>query len=230
MLKLIITHDGSNQDYAEECLESVKRQSYGRFKVTQCDDSIYRLGKIGNIVSALDPKKDIVRFEGDLDPDEDIIIILDGDDKLYSTDALSTIYKAYENTECLMTYGSYINSDGKPGITKKIQNKVIKNGSYRKSPWIYSHPKTFKYKLWKQIKDEDLRNPETGEYWQCAVDHALMYPMLEMAAGRVTHIPEPIYWYRLDNPNSLHNKDAKEQKRIAELINGMPKYKKVKFE
>jgi len=80
------------------------------------------------------------------------------------------------------------------------------------------------------IKDEDLRNPETGEYWPCAVDHALMYPMLEMANGRVAHIPDTIYVYRTDNCNSLHNTDPVEQKRIAELINGMPKYKKVKFD
>jgi glycosyltransferase involved in cell wall biosynthesis len=218
-LKLVVTHY-AGYDYLQECLSSISKQSFSNYDKCVIDDAHANKGKIANIIDA------ITMLRPD---DEDVIVILDGDDYLNGTEALSTIYKTYSNTDCLMTYGSYITNKGKKGVTKDIPKKVIKSSSYRSSPWIYSHPKTFKGKLWKKMKDKWLRNPETGEYYTCAVDHALMYPLLEMANGRVEHIKTPVYVYRVDNPNSLHNRDADEQIRVADIINNQPKCKAADF-
>ena len=40
--------------------------------------------------------------------DEDIILLLDGDDWLASSYSLSTLVERYEKSDCLLTYGSYV--------------------------------------------------------------------------------------------------------------------------
>jgi len=83
---------------------------------------------------------------------EDVIVLVDGDDMLADRDVLSKLYKVYEDNDCWMTYGSYSNSAGvRDAICYPYDKKVINKNTYRSSRWLASHLKTFKYKLWKQL-------------------------------------------------------------------------------
>ena len=68
-----------------------------------------------------------------------------------------------------------------------------------------------------------------GEYFRSAVDHAVMYPMLEMSGGRFTFIKEILYVYRDNNIDSNHNnlEKLKKQEDNANYIKNLPKYKPI---
>lgn len=136
--------------------------------------------------------------------DEDVIVCIDGDDWLYRDDALSIIASAYADGDVLLTYGSYLTlHDGARGVCRRTPAKVIRNRTYRKHRWIYSHPRTFRYLLWRNIRDEDLRD-ENGEYYRETTDQVVMLPMLEMSGGRFKFIKEILYVYNTASEDNVH--------------------------
>lgn len=88
--------------------------------------------------------------------DEDVIVLLDGDDELASKHALQIVADTYERDDCWMTYGSYCHPDGSRAWTSRpYDDRVIEQNSFRRVRWLASHLKTFKYKLWNRL-DEDV--------------------------------------------------------------------------
>jgi len=123
-----------------------------------------------NIILAIDKLK----------PDnEDILVFLDGDDWFYDSHVLEYLNEEYTDSDVWVTWGKYVTH---PLNAHKSRCMPIPSMdcSIRKIGWMFSHLKTCKYFLWKNIKDEDLRWGKTGEYY-LARDFAFMYPMLEMA-------------------------------------------------
>lgn len=87
--------------------------------------------------------------------DEDVIVLLDGDDQLATEDALQIVVDTYERDDCWMTYGSYEHPDGSRASTSRpYADWVVRRNAYRKVRWLASHLKTFKYKLWKRLDDD----------------------------------------------------------------------------
>ena len=87
--------------------------------------------------------------------DEDVIVLLDGDDELASENALQIVADTYARDDCWMTYGSYVHPDGSHAtINRPYDEKVIRRNTFRKVRWLASHLKTFKYKLWKQLRPD----------------------------------------------------------------------------
>ena len=70
----------------------------------------------------------------------------------------------YTNNDCLVTYGSYIeypaNERGK--FSKQVPDFVVEKKIFRKCIWMTSHLRTFKYKLWKNVR----RQRCIGFYWK----------------------------------------------------------------
>ncbi|PKI12856.1 glycosyltransferase family 2 protein [Colwellia sp. 12G3] len=82
---------------------------------------------------------------------EDVIILLDGDDRLFDKNALQTVADTYQKDDCWMTYGSFIRSAGRKKNNRAYKQSVIDAHSYRQNKWLGSHLKTFKYSLWCQL-------------------------------------------------------------------------------
>ena len=76
--------------------------------------------------------------------------------------------------------------------------EVIESNSFRKDKWRASHLRTFKYKLWKNLDKNDLKDGE--KYYEMTYDQAIMLPLLEMASERSKYIPQILYVYNKDNP------------------------------
>ncbi len=84
--------------------------------------------------------------------DEDVIVMIDGDDWLIDEHVLQKLNTVYEQKKCWMTYGSYIQSSGGDlKVGRAYTESVIKNNVYRKKKWLASHLKTFKFGLFKRI-------------------------------------------------------------------------------
>jgi hypothetical protein len=159
--------------------------------------------------------------------DEDIIVILDGDDWLASEGVLETL-NHYYNSDILLTYGSYIEypSGNKPWNVSEFSEHVINNNLYRKDIWRSSHLRTFKYKLWKNIKIEDLKD-ENGNFYKMTGDLAAMFPMLEMSGGKFKYIKDTLCCYNLTNINNDHKIDHSLQTKIEHEIRNKKSYERI---
>lgn len=133
-------------------------------------------------------------------PDKAIVITLDGDDWFKGTDVLSTINEAYSDPNVWLTYGQFEEFPrGSLGICHPMPEYIVQSKSYRKQNWFTSHLRTFYAGLFKKIKKEDLLD-EDGSFYAVTWDQAFMFPMLEMADGRIKFIDKIMYVYNQANP------------------------------
>lgn len=160
--------------------------------------------------------------------DEDIICILDGDDFLIRKDTIDILDKLY-NDETLLTYGQYVWPNGNMGhcIPYNEQSfKRLRTGGY----WA-SHIRTFKYKLYKELLNQDpdllcYKNIK-GEFYTITYDIAIMTPLMEIAGlKRIKFNPEPVYYYRI-HPQNDHFVDAALQKKVADEIFNKSPFKQI---
>jgi glycosyltransferase involved in cell wall biosynthesis len=88
--------------------------------------------------------------------DSDVIVLVDGDDKLADELVLSRLRDLYSRPDCWMTYGSFLNARGQRTDTSSHPYAwhIIRANSYRKNKWLASHLKTFRYGLWKRIRPD----------------------------------------------------------------------------
>ena len=224
----------NTEKWIEKCIQSIQRQTHKNFICTVVndvstdethkkiqsaikDDSRFTVINnkekkyaLGNIVNALE------RTECHLD---DVVILLDGDDWLSSTNTLSRLSTEYLNKDCLLTYGSYVYFPmGTRGIEpSEYSADVIKNNSFRKDQWRASHLRTFRHSLWKHLEHKDLKD-DAGNYYKMTYDQAIMLPLLEMAGDGARYIPDILHVYNKDNPLNIDKSRGKEQSALAKTI------------
>lgn len=229
------------EQWAEKNINSILSQKYQNFEVYYTDDistdNTYEVvnklnnGKI-NLVKNTEKKfalQNIVEaIERAKPDDEDVIVLVDGDDWLHNNSVLDTLKKKYKEEDLVLTYGSFVTSTTltRPAMLSMYSDDVIDNKMFRKDHWRASHLRTFKYKLWKRIKDEDLRMPD-GNYFRMAWDLAIMFPMLEMAGKKFSLIEEPLYVYNVENPINDHKVSRKLQHLTDLFIRKKQPYERV---
>lgn len=155
--------------------------------------------------------------------DEEIIVILDGDDAFAHSEVLTRINKAYHNHNVWMTYGQYIESITKKiGCCSRIPTAFIQRNAYREYPWVTSHVRTYYAWLFKNINPKDLMY--SNDFFQVAVDLAIMFPMLEMSGGRFEFINEVLYVYNTANRLNNFKIRRKQQLTCERIIRHSPQY------
>jgi len=160
--------------------------------------------------------------------DDDVIVTIDGDDWLKHDRVFETVDCAYRENEIMLTFGSHEHyPSGEFGLNNGCPpEETVEFARYRLTRWMYSHLRTFKYLLWKNIRDEDLRD-ENGAYYSMTWDLAFMLPMLEMAGKQIMHIPEVLYVYNMETPFNDHKKDSARQQHYDRLIRSKPIYSRL---
>ncbi len=236
---IVIVPVYNSVQWIEECIDSIMTQTYKNFELIVVDDcstdgtydainrahtkyenkfticrNHHRLGTpLANNIKAIE------LFSHDK---EDIIVTVDGDDKLSSNAVLAYLNNIYENPNVYMTYGTFVPmSHSYPAFGKPIKNTQ----AYRKSgAWIASHLRTFKNKLWRQLKDEDLRDAE-GNYFTVANDAAYMFPLIEMCGQKhLRYIKTVLYKYNDLNPMNDMKVQKEEQMATDRYIRSKPCY------
>jgi glycosyltransferase involved in cell wall biosynthesis len=229
------------ENWIKTCIDSLKSQNFKDFKCVLIDDrssdSSLEIAKqsISDdsrfILIKNEQKKFALRniYEGIelLGPEpDDIIVTIDGDDWLANQDSLEIVNRYYSQfPETLITYGSYIEvpSGIRPFNVTAYSKEVIESRSFREDIWRASHLRTFKYKLWKSINIEDLKD-SSGNFYRMTWDLAFMFPMLEMAGNRIKFIQEILYCYNVSNPINDHKVDHSLQIKLEREIRGKKKY------
>tara|TARA_R110002074_G_scaffold131129_2_gene273333 strand:+ start:155 stop:1765 length:1611 start_codon:yes stop_codon:yes gene_type:complete len=231
------------EKWLKKCIKSVKIQEYGHFECVLVDDmskdnsfnvakqeinsdARFKLIKNKKKYFALENIARAIKKANC--SDEDIILLLDGDDWLSNTNSLSTLVEHYEKEDCLMTYGSYVyNPGGMRGLEpSKYPDTVINSNSFRQDKWRASHLRSFTYYLWKNLNQDDLKD-SGGKYYTMAYDQAIMLPLLEMSGDRSTYIEESLYVYNKENPLNVDKIKQQQQYSTAQEIRAKTPYKRL---
>ena len=146
-------------------------------------------------------------------PDNDLVVLFDGDDFLPDEHVLSFIQEQLVLNNALMSYAQYKNVPEEMAIAQKIPvlgyakptpSELIESGDYRNfKGWCWSGLRAFYAGLFKRIKIEDLmftHDIYAGKFFPTSYDGAIMYPMLEMCGTRFVHIPEILLLRNIDTP------------------------------
>ena len=201
----------------DSTLEVAKGSGHGeKFIVSQCREKKYALKNIYDTILSSEPSPD------------DVIVVLDGDDWFPNCNVLSQLNHYYKNSDCLMTYGSFVRfPDGEIGEeASQYPQDVVDNNTFREDQWRASHLKTFRFSLWDKVKKDDLVKKD-GEFYEISYDQVMMLPMLEMAGSRSKYVPQVTYVYNITNPNAVNKTKAQKQYEYMLEIRQKPKYKRL---
>ena len=229
--------------WIQNCLTAIARQKYTKFKCVVINDA--STDKTKDVIDSLkwledDPRFTVIHNEenvkalanivngfnvlGCKDEPDSVLMVVDGDDRLYSDMVLVLMNHVYNRYNCKITWGNHIHWPlGGLSNCEPIPKEVIASRDYRNYKFVTSHLRTFKSKLWYGIKDEDLRD-EDGTYYGVGWDVAFMMPMLEMAGNNVIFVPNILYIYNRDNPISDDVIRQPEQRRVEMRVRALPKY------
>lgn len=237
---IIVTTLYNAENYIEKCLGSIISQSFIDFKCYITDDlstdnSVKlvediirdddRFILIKNKVKHYQPGNydQVIRNNPNISDDEPIVEI-DGDDWLPNSKTLEFINDIYKDPNVWITNGSFRYSNGQFGFSSK--QKI--DGNLRKVEMTCSHLRTWRAFLWRNIKEEDLKEETGVSYWSVTGDLAFMFPMLEMATDEhYIFIKQITYVYNEENPLNDHKVNISLVNSIANKIRQMPPYKKL---
>lgn len=237
-LKIIVPSFNSVK-YLPKTLLSIQEQTYSDYTVCVIDDassfpeqreiisdfctrnqwkSIFHKENVGSLASIVEAIRELNC------QDEDVIVLVDGDDWLVGPDVFAKLNQIYTEEDVYLTWGSFVTyPEGQLMMNYDISEKVIERKSCRSIYITFSHLKTFKFRLFREIKDADLRDAD-GEYFRVTGDKALMYPMLEMAGHKIRFISDILYVYNMENPLNDHLIYFNEQVAARDYICSKPCY------
>lgn len=146
--------------------------------------------------------------------DDEIIILLDGDDKLYDHNVLNTLSLFYDKKYIGATYGSFVDMLKGKTLTKikgseDFPDYVINNRSYRSYRFISAHLRTGFAKFFKHIVLNDLLYKD-NKFLHIMTDVAEMFPIHEMLT-RITNKTNDsfrtMYFEAIKRPLCIYNMD-----------------------
>jgi len=229
------------EKWIENNIKSILGQEYENYSCYYIDDMStdkslsllekYANNKKVNIIKNTEKKyalRNIVEAIQISEPeDEDVIVNIDGDDWFSGPNVLDRLNEEYQNNNCWMTYGSHITRPGNKRskfCLRPVPKHIIEKNLFRESPWMTSALRTFKYKIWKNIKEDDLKD-SNGDFYAAAWDLAYMFPMLEMAGHRAKFIEDILYVYNLhDNNDHVVPEKRRKQLLFEQEIRSKKKY------
>jgi glycosyltransferase involved in cell wall biosynthesis len=135
--------------------------------------------------------------------DEEICVLLDGDDWLYHKFCLKYIAYFMKINDVDITYGlqyDYENSKIKNNIfiSCDYDNYIISNKLYRYSPWLAGHLRVMKAQYLKNINISDFLDPSFN-FFKCSTDLVESYCCLEQCDKRHKKLDEVVVVYNKDN-------------------------------
>lgn len=235
---LILSYN--NEKYTDICLKSALEQKYTNFDVifincmsydNTLDISIKYSNKYNNI-TIINATERVYQTENFLvgtllSKKNSIIVSLDGDDWLPHNNILSLLNNVYLSTQCLMTYGSYLEFPyrnvkwaWKNRTTNELQN-------IRQNKFSLSHLRTWKRELLLNININDLKM--NNEYPQMAGDVSILLYLVEMYHNKCVFINDILYIYNRTNVLSDAIINEKLQINTAEYFFNKTKYNNIKL-
>ncbi|MBV9762796.1 MAG: glycosyltransferase [Acidobacteriaceae bacterium] len=216
----------------EPCLSSLFEQDYPDFRVLLFDDASTD-GSYERLPSRSD-RFTIVRSHfrrgaahnlhlllTEYCATDDIVVCLDGDDRLAAPDAVSHVNRCYNRYDCWVLYSQFRFANGDPGFSQPFASP--RDLSSAREYFRTSHLRTFRAGLFHRIAAFDRTysclKDEAGQWLDSAVDAALMCPLVEMAGfDRVRFTPRILYVYNDCSPLNHHRISPAKQADNFDLV------------
>lgn len=230
------------EKYIYKCIESIAAQDYDNYEVVLINDDSTDNSQIAvrrallNLsdktrAKFIDIRNDenfgavhnqvfAIRHYG---KDNDIIMLVDGDDALVNDPNVFNLINNKYNDGAEFTYGSCWSAiDNIPLVSQPYPTNVKRNKSYRDHHFTwkmpYTHLRTFRKKLLNNLPDSVFQDEE-GKWFKAGGDNAVFYNVLEQAdPDRVVCIPEILYLYNDANPLNDYKVNAIEQNKARDEI------------
>lgn len=88
------------------------------------------------------------------------------------------LYNAvFQEKKLWFVYSNFLTTSGGVGFSRPFTARTIIDNSYRTYSFVTSHLRAFYTQLFRNIKEEDLKDPD-GEYLRAANDVAICIPIL----------------------------------------------------
>ena len=229
-------------NYVDKCLTSAINQDYTNFDIIFIDacsnDGTYETAKkyeSDNIIVIQNETRkyqgENIRIGTEMAKPKSIIITLDGDDWFPHNNVLKRINEIYNEQDCWMTYGTYVEHPYKDISIHyhEYPIEVRENKLFRQYKWLASHLRTFRRELFLSINPEDMKDPQTGDYVSMAPDLSFQFPMLEMCGvDKSYYVSDILYVYNRENPMNESKISQSEINRIEHMLRSKPTYNTLK--
>ncbi|MBS0626854.1 MAG: hypothetical protein JSS09_01435, partial [Verrucomicrobia bacterium] len=160
--------------------------------------------------------------------DEEIIVIVDGDDWLFHDNVLQEVNALYASGNIWLTHGRFIEyPNNQSNWSLKVPKEIIQQNAFRQSR-LPSHLRTFYSWLFKKIQLSDLMYQ--GSFYPMTGDMAMMFPMIEMAGERHGYIEKINYVYNIANPINDNRVNRKLQNDLDAHIRKLSPYQRLSDE
>jgi len=240
---VIVIASYKNEDFCLKNLRSVFDQTYRNYRVIYIDDcspdGTYNAAKEIIEKYRMNGRVQITRNQVNVGAmanlynaihscrNDEIVVLLDGDDWFANENVLSQLNKYYANPKVWLTYGQYLEYPSyQMGMSEPMSMSTLKFQKARVKPWVSSHLRTFYAGLFNRIAKDDLQYE--GKFFPTTYDLACMFPMIEMATDHVFFTPDIFYIYNFDNPINDGKVHRTKQVFFEEMIRAKNIYKPLK--
>jgi glycosyltransferase involved in cell wall biosynthesis len=157
--------------------------------------------------------------------DDDIIMLLDGDDSLMNRNDIFQLYNSMYDGSTEFTYGSmWSMADNIPLVAQPYPSEIRKQKKYREHLFAwglpYTHLRTFKKYLVNNIPATSFQD-DTGKWYRAGGDNATFYSIIEQAdPGKVKAVTDIVCRYNDVNPLNDYKVNAEEQNKNSSRIRG----------
>ena len=240
----------NNSEWIERNLQSIFDQTYVKWKIIYINDnstddthdkfmnlSKGHMDKITYIQNTTKYGQAFNRYRAyNRCEDNDICIMLDGDDWLASPFVLQYLIYFMHINNVNVTYGhfqSYSKGVLTPYVSENTKHgysdKVVKEGTYRSDIWRGMHLRVMCAKYLKRIDPMDFIMTDNS-FIYCATDMVESFAVLELSKGTQAKNSEVLCTYNRENsiqyPTSYYHEQDKEGKtRIYAKVKGMKSYR-----
>jgi glycosyltransferase involved in cell wall biosynthesis len=155
---------------------------------------------------------------------DDICVLVDMDDELlpHALRDLENIYRA--NPDCWMTYGNWVNQNGRINDEGVYSAAEIDSRAYRAlDVFRFTHLRSFRRFLYDRVDEAHLKDEE-GEWLRYCSDVGLMLPIADQCASRnVVALQHPVYRYRQYQATGTQKRFGGDRKReVFRYLRGNP--------
>lgn len=213
----------NSRSYLKNCIESVAQQDYDNYHHYLIDDastdgsSELVAEVVAGLPAELDGRVTLISNEENLGAvcnqvsvirglnDDDIVILLDGDDWLVNDPSIFHFYNNLYHRGTEFSYGScWSLVDKIPLMAQTYPPEIRQNREYRKHRfnWIlpYTHLRTFRKRLINNVPDSMMQDAG-GNWYKAGGDGAVFYALIEQAdPNKVEVVNRIVYNYNDTNP------------------------------
>lgn len=160
--------------------------------------------------------------------EDDIIILLDGDDALVNSPHIFDFYNNIYHEGYEVTYGSsWSEVDNIPLVAQEYPPEIKANKRYRSYQFNwgmpYTHLRTFRAKHLMMVNHSEFKD-EKGNYFKAGGDNAVFYKVLEnVDPAKIKVVQDIVMLYNDKNPLNDYKVNGSEQNKNRDRIVGKKK-------